>query len=92
MLKAWCDHLLPELDVWFRDEDPLDLDVSGCVVMPRADYLQHPTFRDIRYVNAYLHWQMPLEITRIIVSGPASITSFDVTDRHRVLEQQVHLQ
>ncbi len=90
-LEHWGDHMLPELDVWFWDEDALDFDLSGCVVMPRADYLRHPAFQDIRFVNAYLHWQMPGEVTRLIVSGPAWISRLPATDRQRVLGKQVDL-
>lgn len=89
-LQAWADHLLPDLDVWFWDGET-DIDPTGCVVMPRADYLGHPTFQDIRYVNAYLHWQMPREVTHVIVSGTAWISSLDAADRRRVLEKQVEM-
>lgn len=90
-LQSWADHLLPEYDVWFWDNETLDLDLTGCVVMPRADYLEHPTFQDIRFVNAYLHWQMPREVTRLIVSGPTWISRLTTADRRRVLEKQVDL-
>lgn len=90
-LRHWGDQLLPELDVWFWDDDALDLDLTACVVMPRADYLQHSAFQDIRFVNAYLHWQMPSEVTRLIVSGPAWISRLAVADRQSVLGKQVNL-
>lgn len=90
-LRHWADHLLPDLDVWFWDDGKPGIDLTACLVMPRADYLQHPTFRDIRYVNAYLHWQMPAEVTHMIVSGPAWIMGVAASDRQRVLEKQVDL-
>ncbi len=90
-LQAWADHLLPELDVWFRDDSPPAFDLASSIVMSRADYLSHPTFKTIEYVNAYLHWQMPPEVTQVIVSGPGWIASLDAADRRHVLEQQVHL-
>jgi hypothetical protein len=90
-LQYWTEHLLPDLDVWFWDDGALDLDLTDCVVMPRADYLQHPTFQDIRFVNAYLHWQMPREVTRLIVSGPAWISRLTGADLRRVLGKQVDL-
>ena len=90
-LSHWIEHLVPELDVWYRDDSALDLDLSGCMVMPRADYLKHPAFRDIRYVNAYLHWQMPSTVSRIIVSGPEWVTRLDNADRTTLLEHQVAL-
>jgi hypothetical protein len=59
--------------------------------MSRADYLAHSTFQDILYVNAYLHWQMPPEVTRLIVSGPDWIARLGAEVRRRVLERQVAL-
>jgi hypothetical protein len=90
-LAHWAEHLLPRLDVWYWDDDALDLDLSGCMVLPRADYLKHPTFQDITYVNAYLHWQMPSNVSRIIVSGPDWVTRLDDADRAALLGKQVAL-
>jgi hypothetical protein len=90
-LDYWADHLLPDLDAWYWDDGEPAVDLTGCVVMPRADYLQHPTFRAIPYVNAYLHWQMPREVTHVVVSGPAWISSLTAERRRHVLGKQVKL-
>jgi len=91
ILQSWADDLVPEHDVWYWDERLATLDLATCVVIPRADYLAHPTFQDIRFVNAYLHWQMPPEVAHLIVSGPAWISHLTGTDRQRVLRKQVTL-
>lgn len=91
-LTHWAHTLLPDLDVWFWDGSDLVSNATRCLVMSREDYLRHPTFREIRYVNAYLHWRIPPEVTRVIVSGPAWITSIAPPDRQRILGKQVELQ
>lgn len=90
-LTHWADNLLPDLDVWFWDETDLVPHASRCLVISRADYLRHPEFQDIRYVNAYLHWQIPPEVTRMIVSGPGWISTVSGPDRNRILGKQVNL-
>ena len=89
-LQLWADELIPE-DVWYWDDSPLDLDLTGCQVMTRETYRSDPTYHNIRYMNAYCEWQMSAEVTRVIVSDQAWIGSLSVTDRQRVLQKQVEL-
>lgn len=77
---------MPGHDVWYLDA-PREL--PHCTVMTRADYLAHPTYRDIRYVNAYLHWQMPPTVTSLAVSHGDLLSLLPTTERTHLLELQV---
>lgn len=90
-LTYWDEHLIPDLDVWHWDDDPLAFGLSGCLVMSREDYVKHPTFQDIRYVNAFLQWKIPSEVSHVIISGPTWITHLPSEDRSRILQKQVAL-
>ena len=89
-LRLWADELIPG-DVWYWDSSPLDLDVTGCQVMTREAYRSDPTYRGIRFMNAYCEWLMPAEATRVIVGDRAWIGMLSTADRQRVLQKQVGL-
>ncbi len=89
-LRLWADELIPG-DVWYWDSSPLDLDVTGCKVLTREAYQSDPTYRDIRFMNAYCEWQLPAEATQVIVSDRAWIGKLSTADRQRVLQKQVGL-
>ena len=73
-LQLWADELILG-DVWYWDDSPLDLDLTGCQVMTSETYRSDPTYHNIRYMNAYCEWLMPAEATRVIVSDQAWIGS-----------------
>ncbi|HEU0165961.1 MAG TPA: hypothetical protein VFQ54_13020, partial [Thermomicrobiales bacterium] len=89
-LQLWADELIPG-DVWYWDDSPLELDVTGCQVMNREAYRSDPTYSDIRFMNAYCEWQMPAEATQVIVSDRTWVGKLSVADRQRVVRMQVSL-
>lgn len=92
LIRLWADELVPgDIDIWYWDESPLDLDLTGCQVMTQEAYRSSPTHNDIRYMNAYCEWLMPAEATRVIVSDRAWIGMLSTADRQRVLQKQVGL-
>jgi hypothetical protein len=90
MIRLWADELIPG-DIWYWDDSPLNLDLTGCQVMPREAYRSDPTYSDIRFMNAYCEWQMPAEAMQVIVSDRAWIGKLSAADRQRVLQKQVGL-
>ncbi len=90
IIRRWADELIP-CDVWYWDDTPLDLDLSGCEVLARAAYRSHPIYNTIRFMNAYHEWKMPAEVAQVIVSDPAWIEHLSTADRRRVLQKQVDL-
>lgn len=90
-LDHWAGRLLPDLDVWYWDDSAPGVDLRGCMVLQREEYLAHSTFQDIRHVNAWLHWQMPSDVRRMIIAGPDWILRLDPGERDRLLRKQVGL-
>jgi hypothetical protein len=90
MIRLWADELIPG-DVWYWDDSPLDLDLTGCQVMTQKAYRSNSTYNDIRFMNAYCEWLMPTEATQVIISDRAWIGKLSAADRQRVLQKQVDL-
>jgi hypothetical protein len=92
MIRLWADELFPgDIDIWYWDESPLDLDLTGCLVMTQGAYRSNPIYNTIRFMNAYLEWKMPAEATQVIVSDRAWIEKLSAADRQRVLQRQMDL-
>jgi hypothetical protein len=90
MIRLWADELIPG-DVWYWDDSLLDLDRTGCQVLTREAYRSDPTYNTISFMNAYLEWKMPAEVTQVIVSDRAWVGILSRDDRQRVLQKQVDL-
>ncbi len=92
MIRLWADELIPGgIDIWYWDDSPLDLDTTGCQIMSQKAYRSDPTFNEIRFMNAYCEWLMPVEATHVIVSDRSWIETLPAADRQRVLQKQVGL-
>ena len=92
LIHLWADELFPgDIDIWYWDDSPLDLDRTGCQILTREAYRSHPTYNTIRFMNAYHEWKMPAEVTQVIVSDQAWIGHLSAADRQRVLQKQVDL-
>lgn len=70
-LRRWSNTFLPNLDVWYLDDSLTNLVPPGALIFSRKDYLNHPTFQNIHYVNTYLHWRMPHEVKWLLVADGA---------------------
>ena len=90
-LQQWAEKMVPARDVWYWDDSLADIDISGQKLLDRREYLDHPTYSGIEYVNAYCHWCIPAKVQMVLVSDPEWIRLLTVDDRKRVLAGQVEL-
>lgn len=90
-LQQWARQMVPFRDIWYWDDEPFLANLNGCAVLSRGDYLAHPIYSGIEYVNAYWHWRMPTYVQHVLVADPEWIGSLASQDRDRVLVKQVEL-
>lgn len=91
VLTRWRDAFTTDRDIWYWDDDPLPTNLDWCEVLSRSDYLAHPTYSGIEYVNAYWHWRMPKRVQHVLVCDQDWIGSLPDDARDMVLAKQIEL-
>lgn len=90
-IAFWTSNLIPELDLWYWNDSPIDVDLTGCQVVPREALSTHPTLSEIHYINAYCRWQRSPETHQILLADRGWVTRLHDDERFRVLAMQVEL-
>lgn len=91
-ITFWTSGLIPKLDLWYWNDSSIDVDRSGCELVPWEALRTHPTLSEIHYVNAYCRWQRSPETHQILLADRGWITGLRDDERFRVLAMQVELE
>lgn len=90
VMNKWLKSFVPGHDLYFIDErllSRIEL-VSGILLMPREEFSQHPTYRDISIANAYTYWTIDQIATHVIHAPVAWLKSLADDLRYELLTFQ----
>ncbi|PIH61070.1 hypothetical protein [Paenibacillus sp. LK1] len=60
VLLSWMDCYVPEKDLFFLSKEHLDyeFDFTDVLLMPKEEFYNHSTYRQVNYVNGYEYWNI----------------------------------
>ncbi|AYC28486.1 hypothetical protein [Paenisporosarcina cavernae] len=90
-LAMWGKTFVPPLDIFFVKEEivkDLACHLDQVLLMPREEFNEHTSYKQILYANSYEYWNVSEEGTFVIVAHPEWVTSLP----HDVLEKLLQLQ
>ncbi|TCI72344.1 hypothetical protein EVJ22_06720 [Exiguobacterium sp. SH0S7] len=90
VINEWIKSFMPAHDLYFIDERLLSrLDHSpGILLIPREEFSQHPTYRDISVANSYTYWTVDPVATHVVHAPSGWLTSLPDALRSDVLTFQ----
>ncbi|QOS78516.1 hypothetical protein JNUCC31_28040 [Paenibacillus sp. JNUCC31] len=60
VLFSWMNCYVPEKDLFFLSKEHLDygIDFTDVLLMPKEEFYNHSTYRQVNYVNGYEYWNI----------------------------------
>ncbi|MFY9945101.1 MAG: hypothetical protein WAL07_03515, partial [Exiguobacterium chiriqhucha] len=62
VVQAWMGSMVPPMDLFMAD--------ANVLMIPRAEFDVHPSYRDIRMANAYTYWTIDREAVVVLHAPP----------------------
>lgn len=93
-IKSWIEKYIPEKDMFFIDKENLPLfegEISRALLIPKAEFLNHATYKQIQLVNSYEYWNLSKEVEFVIVASANWITELAPAKKEKLLQIQVNM-
>lgn len=93
-IKSWIEKYVPEKDMFFIDKENLPLfegEISRALLIPKAEFLNHATYKQIQLVNSYEYWNLSKEVEFMIVANANWITELAPAKKEKLLQIQVNM-
>jgi len=91
VVRAWMKLMVPPMDLFMADESLVALlgTDANVLIVPRAEFDVHPSYRDIRLANAYTYWTIDREAAFVLHALPGWIATLPPAVRSELLTYQV---
>lgn len=91
VVRAWMRSMVPPMDLFMADESLVALlgTYANVLIVPRAEFDVHPSYRDIRLANAYTYWTIDREAAFVLHAPPGWIATLPPAVRSELLTYQV---
>lgn len=80
-LEHWIKEFVPDKDLFFLTEKDISTIhdyLHGTLVMPKEEFLNHSTYKQIQLVNSYEYWKISKKVQCIIVANSDWFTDLPV--------------
>ena len=87
-VRDWIENFVPEKDLFFLEEMTLDLlaeDLDHVLVIPRTEFFDHASYKQIQLVNSYMYWNISDKVKYVIVAQPDWITNLPEQKKREIL-------
>src|SRR4051812_42510949 len=87
-VSNWIENLVPKKDLFFVGEKDLIMLVeylSEVLVVPREEFFQHSSYKQIQLVNSYMYWNISAKAKFVIVAQPDWITNLPEQKKRDIL-------
>ncbi|WP_215190366.1 hypothetical protein [Exiguobacterium sp. s6] len=91
VVQEWMSSMVPPMDLFMADEHlvtQLGAQVS-VLIIPKAEFDIHPSYRDVRVANAYTYWTIDREVSYVLHAPPGWIETLPPEVRRELLAYQV---
>ncbi|MFK3988313.1 hypothetical protein [Exiguobacterium mexicanum] len=91
VVQEWMSSMVPPMDLFMADEHLVtQLGARASVlIIPKAEFDTHPSYRDVRVANAYTYWTIDREVPYVLHAPPGWIEKLPPEVRRDVLTYQV---
>ena len=90
-VSNWIENFVPKIDLFFVQEDDLDRlteHLHEVLVVPRKEFFDHNSYKQIQYVNSYMYWSISRDVQYVIVAEPNWITKLPIQMKRALLFKQ----
>ncbi|UTT42262.1 hypothetical protein [Exiguobacterium aurantiacum] len=93
VVQVWVASMVPSMDLFMADERLVtQLGTQASVlIIPRAEFDAHPSYRDVRVANAYTYWTIDREVPYVLHAPPRWMETLTPEMRRDVLTYQVQV-
>ncbi|MHA7584216.1 hypothetical protein ACX12E_28100 [Paenibacillus vandeheii] len=90
VLRSWVDCYVPEKDLFFLSKEHLDyeFDFTDVLLMPKDEFYNHSTYRQVNYVNGYEYWNIK-NVDYVIIAEKEWIETIPEDKKRSLLNAQV---
>ncbi|MDN4603225.1 hypothetical protein P5G61_18445 [Paenibacillus sp. F6_3S_P_1C] len=90
VLRSWVDCYVPEKDLFFLSKEHLDykFDFTDVLFMPKDEFYNHSTYRQVNYVNGYEYWNIK-NVDYVIIAEKEWIETIPEDKKRSLLNAQV---
>ena len=90
-VSSWIENFVPKKDLFFVEEK--DLHSLGeylrtVLVVPREEFFNHSSYKQIQFVNSYMYWSISSKADFVIVAIPDWIINLPVQKKLEILNVQ----
>lgn len=89
VLRSWVDCYVPEKDLFFLSKEHLDyeFDFTDVLLMPKDEFYNHSTYRQVNYVNGYEYWNIK-NVDYVIIAEKEWIETIPEGRKRSLLDAQ----
>lgn len=90
VLHSWMDCYVPEKDLFFLSKERLgyEIDFTDVLLMPKEEFYNHSTYRQVNYVNSYEYWNIK-NVDYVIIADKEWIETIPEEQKRFLLNAQV---
>lgn len=91
VVRQWLEQFMPADDLFFADAGLLERIGTNqpILIIPREEFVEHPTYRDVQLANAYTYWTVDKAATHVIHAPQEWIAKLSSDLRRELLTYQV---
>lgn len=93
-IASWIAAYLPEKDFFFMKEEDLSYFknyLNETLVIPRDEFFNHASYRQIQFANSYEYWNISMEIEIVLVAQSDWINKLEPKEKEKLLLLQVEV-
>ena len=90
-VSSWIENFVPKKDLFFVEEKDLHSlgeYLRAVLVVPREEFFNHSSYKQIQFVNSYMYWRISSKADFVIVATPDWIINLPEQKRLEILNVQ----